>query len=92
MNKEDNKGNKEVIVSKPVDKPIIDSKNDNNGSDKESIGDGLYTVQKNDSLWSIACEIYGDPLRYNDIYELNKDIIKSNKVIYPGQVLKLPKN
>lgn len=49
-----------------------------------------YTVVKGDCLWNIAKKYLGDGSRYNEIYELNKDILSNPNKIYPGQVLKLP--
>ena len=45
-----------------------------------------YTVKEGDTLRSIAGELYGDPLRWNDLYYANKDKITRSRVD-PGQVL-----
>lgn len=49
-----------------------------------------YTVKKGDCLWNIAKKYLGKGSRYKEIYDLNKDKIKSPNRIYPGQVLALP--
>lgn len=49
-----------------------------------------YTVKSGDCLWNIAKKYLGDGSRYNEIYNLNKDKIKSPNLIYAGQVLTLP--
>ena len=49
-----------------------------------------HTVGPGDSLWSIAKKELGDGSRWNEIYELNKDIISNPNLIYDGQELKLP--
>jgi len=49
-----------------------------------------YTVVKGDCLWKIARKHLGSGARYTEIYELNKDIIKSPDRIYIGQVIKIP--
>lgn len=49
-----------------------------------------YTVKKGDTLWAISKKYLGNGERYKEIYNLNKDILKSPSLIYPGQVLKLP--
>lgn len=49
-----------------------------------------YTVVKGDNLWRIARKHLGSGTKYTEIYELNKDILKSSDLIYIGQVLKLP--
>ncbi len=49
-----------------------------------------YTVVTGDCLWNIAKRYYGDGTKYTKIYEANKDKIKSNYIIYTGQVLTIP--
>jgi nucleoid-associated protein YgaU len=46
-----------------------------------------YTVKKGDSLSKIASN-YG--IRWKDIFEANKDIIKNPDLIQPGWKLKIP--
>lgn len=50
-------------------------------------GEGLYTVQSGDSLWTIAERELGDGSRYGELQQLNG---LAGTMIYPGQVLKLP--
>ncbi len=56
-----------------------------------------YTVgtwaENKDCLWNIAgkTEIFADPFLWPKIWQQNKDIIRNPDVIYPGQVLTLPK-
>ena len=52
--------------------------------------EGTYTVEKGDNLKKIAQSVYGDPARWEDIYEVNKVSIKDPNIIYKGQVLILP--
>lgn len=49
-----------------------------------------YTVVLGDCLWNIAKKHLGNGLRYKEIYNLNRDKIKSNYIIYVGQVLTMP--
>ncbi|NLU53807.1 MAG: LysM peptidoglycan-binding domain-containing protein [Clostridiaceae bacterium] len=49
-----------------------------------------YKVVKGDCLWNIAKKYLGSGTRYMEIYNLNKDILKSPDRIYIGQVLKIP--
>ncbi len=49
-----------------------------------------YTVQKGDSLWSIAQRFYGSGRKYVLIFEANRDQIKNPNAIYVGQVLVIP--
>ncbi len=50
----------------------------------------FYTVKSGDSLSKISKEHYGDPMKYNTIFEANKPMLKSADLIYPGQVLRIP--
>lgn len=49
-----------------------------------------YTVKRGDCLWNIAKKYLGNGARYREIYDLNKDKIKTPNLIYTGQVLTLP--
>jgi len=51
----------------------------------------FYEVKKGDSLSKIAKVYYGDPLKYPAIFEANKPMLKDPNLIYPGQVLRVPK-
>lgn len=50
----------------------------------------FYTVQGGDSLSKISKSQYGDPMRYNEIFEANKPMLSHPDKIYPGQVLRIP--
>lgn len=49
-----------------------------------------YTVVKGDTLSKISKQFYGDPNKYNAIFEANKPMLKSPDLIYPGQMLRIP--
>ena len=61
-----------------------------------------YTVVKGDTLWTIAEQFFGSPLRYAEIYDLNKEVIEAEAQsrgkkdssnghwIFPGTVLQIP--
>lgn len=61
-----------------------------------------YTVSKGDTLWTIAQQLLGSPLRYAEIYNLNREIIESTAQskgkkdssnghwLFPGTVLQIP--
>lgn len=50
----------------------------------------FYTVQKGDTLSAISKKQYGDPNKYNKIFEANKPMLTHPDKIYPGQVLRIP--
>jgi nucleoid-associated protein YgaU len=51
-----------------------------------------YEVKKGDSLWKIAQNAYGDGNRHPDIFEANKEVIQNPDLIFPGQMLRIPKD
>lgn len=51
----------------------------------------MYTVKKGDSLSKIAKKLYGDSSKWKAIFEANQPLIKKADLIYPGQVLRIPK-
>jgi len=51
----------------------------------------FYTVKKGDSLSKIAKAYYGNAMKYPVIFEANREVIKDPDLIYPGQVLRIPK-
>jgi nucleoid-associated protein YgaU len=51
----------------------------------------FYTVQRGDSLSKIAKRYYGNAMKYPVIFEANREVIKDPDLIYPGQVLRIPK-
>lgn len=55
-------------------------------------GGETYVVQRGNSLWLIARQIYGNGSRYTAIYRANQDQIEDADRIYPGQQFKVPKS
>jgi nucleoid-associated protein YgaU len=49
-----------------------------------------HTVKKGESLWKIAKAELGDANRWGEIYELNKDKLKSPEALRDGMQLRLP--
>jgi len=49
-----------------------------------------YTVQRGDTLWSIAYEHYGDGARHKALREANKDVIPSDNVLPAGVEIVIP--
>jgi nucleoid-associated protein YgaU len=54
---------------------------------------GTYTVVRGDCLWIISGKkiIYNDPVKWPRIYRANRDQIRDPDLIYPDQVLKIPR-
>ena len=51
-----------------------------------------YVVQRGNSLWRIARQVYGNGARYTEIHRANQDLIPDPARIYPGQQFKVPKS
>jgi nucleoid-associated protein YgaU len=49
-----------------------------------------HTVVEGDWLSKIADKYYGDPMKYEVIFEANKPMLQDPDEIYPGQVLRIP--
>jgi nucleoid-associated protein YgaU len=50
----------------------------------------FHTVVSGDTLGKIAKTYYGNAMKYPEIFEANKPMLKSVDLIYPGQVLRIP--
>ena len=53
---------------------------------------GNYTVESGNSLWTIARKTYGNGTQYTVIFGANKQLIRDPNLIYPGQIITLPKS
>ncbi|MEM7572488.1 MAG: LysM peptidoglycan-binding domain-containing protein [Bacteroidota bacterium] len=51
---------------------------------------GKYVIEKGDSLSKIAKEVYGDPMKYKEIFAANTDQLDDPNKIFPGQEIVLP--
>lgn len=51
----------------------------------------FYIVKPGDSLSKIAKNYYGNAMKYPEIFEANREVIKDPDLIYPGQKLRIPK-
>ena len=49
-------------------------------------------VVHGDSLWAISAHLYGNGLRYTQIYAANATQIRNPRLIYPGQIFVLPQS
>ncbi|WP_404405041.1 LysM peptidoglycan-binding domain-containing protein [Pelagibacterium halotolerans] len=59
-------------------------------SDGDRVVSGQAIIRRGDNLWTIARRVYGEGIRYTQIYEANTDQIRDPDLIYPGQVFTLP--
>jgi len=50
----------------------------------------FHEVKSGDTLSKISKEVYGDPMKYNTIFEANKPMLEHPDKIYPGQILRIP--
>lgn len=50
----------------------------------------FHVVKSGDTLSKISKDVYGDPMRYNEIFEANKPMLEHPDKIYPGQTLRIP--
>lgn len=50
----------------------------------------FHTVVSGDNLSKISKKFFGDPNKYNIIFEANKPMLTHPDKIYPGQVLRIP--
>ena len=50
----------------------------------------FVTVEKGDTLSAISKRVYGDPNKYQNIFEANKPRLSHPDKIYPAQVLRIP--
>jgi nucleoid-associated protein YgaU len=60
------------------------------GSAPASAAGRTHTVKKGDSLWKIAKAELGDGGRWKEIFELNKDKLKTPEALRDGMQLRLP--
>ena len=49
-----------------------------------------YVVQDGDSLTKISFTFYGTGARWQEIYNANRDILKGQSALKPGQRLAIP--
>ena len=50
----------------------------------------VRTVQPGSTLWAIAEESLGEGIRYVEVFEANRDLIRDPDLIYPGQIFRMP--
>jgi nucleoid-associated protein YgaU len=57
------------------------------------VAENEHLVVKGEYLSKIAgmAEVYGDPTKWTELYEANNDVIEDANIIYPYQVITIPK-
>jgi len=51
----------------------------------------FYTIGPGGSLWKIAAKFYGNGAKWKALLEENREVIQNPDLIYPGQVIRAPK-
>ena len=77
-------------VSKVEDSITVAATGSSASSGSSAAESKFYTVKSGDTLSKVSKEFYGDPNRYNAIFEANKPMLEHPDKIYPGQVLRIP--
>ncbi len=72
----------------PVDQPAFTETAAGGGVAPAAAGGGTYTVQKGDTLWSIAQRFYGNGQRWQDIAAANPQVDAKRLIV--GQQLVMP--
>ena len=81
----------DVIIEEPADAPVIDTPAaEANIETAETAEFQTYTVQKGDTLWSIARHFYGSGKKWRDIFEANKDVLSAPDKVRAGLEIKIP--
>jgi len=68
----------------------VESVNDNITVSVPAPAPVFYTIEKGDSLSKIAKERYGDAMKWKELFEANREVIKDPDLIYPGQQIRIP--
>ena len=56
----------------------------------DDVPENFILIKPGDMLWTIAYRLYGDPFKYIQIFEENKDQITNPDLIFPGQLFSIP--
>ena len=75
-----------TIVSEPAES----AQESEESEEISEVQEEVYIVVSGDSLWSISERYYGTGTRWNVIYDVNRDVIVNQNLIYIGQELVIP--
>jgi hypothetical protein len=84
LNRQAEAGSTELGVA-----PIIIEQPDPEEPARTTVPD-RYTVQTGDTLSRISQKVYGQPGRWMEIFQANRDLLPSPNALQPGQVLTIP--
>ncbi len=80
-------------LSVPQPSPVVQPTT----SPAQSVTGPVYVVQPGDTLWNLAAQHLGNPLRYPEVFALNQGIAQADghtlvdpNLIYPGMKLQFP--
>lgn len=92
----DSQATKEKVVLLAGNVKGVESVNDDHLSVKPSAPPEpeftFYTIVSGDSLSKIALKYYGNAQKWQTLFEANREVIQNPDLIYPGQVIRVPKN
>ena len=74
----------------PEEMPPVEELDTESLEDIDPVKSRFYTIQSGDTLSGIAKQFYGDPMKYTELFEANKEVIKDANLIYPGQTIRIP--
>ncbi|MGI5346609.1 LysM peptidoglycan-binding domain-containing protein [Streptomyces sp. CA-250714] len=81
-----------TVLKMPSDTPALKAQTSKPRGQGEAAGEKpeTYTVESGDTLWGVADSQLGDPTKWRQIAEDNRDVVSDPNVIHPGDKLALP--
>ncbi len=77
------------LIKREGFKSMSDNIEEDNNLEPDFLEPSFYTVEKGDTIRSIAKKIFGDPEQYRRLMELNN---LTRPIIFAGQTLRIPQN
>ncbi|CAN5831752.1 LysM domain-containing protein [soil metagenome] len=71
-------------VSAPADAQVVSEERVNRDSLR------VHQVRRGDTLWDLSRQYLRDPLRWSEIFQLNRDVVANPHWIYPAERLRIP--